>query len=799
MNRLFIAILISCSSVSFAQAQHDVTLSDWMPLTLEPDTTIVYLEDLFVSAGQVEQVQGPAWLQTKLNKSEKTFLIITTGRNIPPISIIDIKAAGTVYNLVVYKSKKEQVAITFNPQGKSYQSVAIAGDMNGWNPALTPLTLKNGIWETTMLMNPGRYQYLIATDSTWMPDPNNPLSVASNMGGTNSLMVIGEKDRSQLPFFYLKETVDHKIAIGSDQRSNNDPVFVIWNNRLIPHDDGETIRTVLPAEAEAVPYSFLRVFGYNTAGGGNDLLIPLEFGKVVTNPAAIDRHDFHTSIMYFLLVDRFHNGDKNNDRPVNDARLDPRANYQGGDLAGIMEKLEDGYFTNLGFNTLWLSPVMQNPWQAYQEYPEPHRWFAGYHGYWPISLSQVDQRFGNNELFKALVDSLHQKDMNIVFDYIANHVHAEHPLWEQHPEWFTNLELPDGRKNLRLWDEQRLSTWFEPYMPSLDHSQPVVANASADSALYWIKEFGIDGFRHDATKHIETEFWRLLTRKIRMEVSNKTGNPIYQIGETFGSRELIGSYLGSGLLDAQFDFNMYFDARNMLASDAGSFIDLSASLHNTFDYYGYHHLMGNITGNHDLARFISYAGNGLRFDENDKEAGWQREIKVEDATGYKKLELLHVFNMTIPGIPIVYYGDEMGMPGAGDPDNRRMMQFSNLSPEEQHVKVTVRQLAQMRAQNMALLYGDFKELMVTETVWVYSRIYMNNKVVVCMNKGNTPAIIDIELPPALAGIQSGGQGQQQGSQNQQGQGNQGGSSTQSGAARLSLTIPAYGYEILVAQ
>jgi glycosidase len=172
---------------------------------------------------------------------------------------------------------------------------------------------------------------------------------------------------------------------------------------------------------------------------------------------------------------------------------------------------------------------------------------------------------------------------------------------------------------------------------------------------------------------------------------------------------------------------------------------------------------------------------------------------VEDATGYKKLELLHVFNMTIPGIPIVYYGDEIGMPGAGDPDNRRMMTFGNLSPEEQHVKVTVRQLAQMRAQNMALLYGDFKELLVTETVWVYSRVYMNNKVIVCMNKGNTPAIIDLELPPSLAGIQSNSQGQQQGSQSQQGQGNQGGSSTQSGAARLSLTIPAYGYEILVTQ
>ena len=76
--------------------------------------------------------------------------------------------------------------------------------------------------------------------------------------------------------------------------------------------------------------------------------------------------------------------------------------------------------------------------------------------------------------------------------------------------------------------------------------------------------------------------------------------------------------------------------------------------------------------------------------------------------------------MTIPGIPIVYYGDEIGMPGAGDPDNRRMMRFEGLTQPEQHVKLTVRQLAKMRASHMALLYGDFHELYVDDQVWVYA-------------------------------------------------------------------------------
>ena len=278
-------------------------------------------------------------------------------------------------------------------------------------------------------------------------------------------------------------------------------------------------------------------------------------------------------------------------------------------------------------------------------------------------------------------------------------------------------------------------------MPSLDHAQPVVAEASADSALWWLNTYGVDGFRHDATKHIEIEFWRLLTRKIKTEY----GMPVYQIGETFGNRELIGSYVGSGLLDAQFDFNTYFDARNILAMDESSFIDLSSSLHNTFDYYGYHHLMGNITGNHDLARFISFAGKGLKWNEDDKEAGWERDIKVEDPTGYKKLSMLHAFIMTIPGIPIVYYGDEIGMPGAGDPDNRRMMDFDHMGPNEITVRNTLKKLAHVRRENMALLYGDFQELSVTEDTWVYSRHYLNNHVVVVMNKGNAQANMAIPL------------------------------------------------------
>ncbi|MFN3939383.1 MAG: alpha-amylase family glycosyl hydrolase, partial [Chitinophagales bacterium] len=342
--------------------------------------------------------------------------------------------------------------------------------------------------------------------------------------------------------------------------------------------------------------------------------------------------------------------------------------------------------------------------------------------------------FGSNALLKQTVNDAHAKDISIYLDYVANHIHSEHPLWKQHPEWFSALILPDGRQNLRLWDEHRLTTWFEPFMPSFDHAKPEVAEAVADSAMFWIKEFDLDGFRHDATKHIEVEFWRLLTRKIKTEIEIPQQRAIYQIGESFGSRELIGSYVGSGMLNAQFDFNIYFDARSVFSIDEMPFDRMHASLQETFDYYGYHHVMGNISGNHDLPRFISYAGKGLRLDEDEKEAGWQRDIQVADTIGYHKLKMLHAFNATIPGVPITYYGDEIGMPGAGDPDNRRMMYFDNITAQEEDVKNTVKKLNALRSSNMALLYGDFKTTMVSQSVWIYERSYFDNKAEVLFNK-----------------------------------------------------------------
>lgn len=306
--------------------------------------------------------------------------------------------------------------------------------------------------------------------------------------------------------------------------------------------------------------------------------------------------------------------------------------------------------------------------------------------------------------------------------------------------------------NTEKWDEQRLTTWFDTFLPTLDLENPEVTEVMTDSALYWMTHYDIDGFRHDATKHIPEIFWRKLTRKVKENVSIPKNKRFYQVGETYGTPKLIGSYVSSGMLDAQFDFNVYDDAINVLSKDKESFERLTSSLKSSLDQYGYHNVMGYISGNQDRPRFISVAGGDVKFEEDTKLAGWTRDIGVKNVVGYNKLQMLLAFNMTIPGIPTIYYGDEFGMPGANDPDNRRMMKFNDLSEKETETLDITKKLVKIRRDNIQFLFGDFDLLYVDSKVMIYSRSYFDKTGIVFFNKSSKPGPVHIKLDDRLKNL-----------------------------------------------
>ena len=487
--------------------------------------------------------------------------------------------------------------------------------------------------------------------------------------------------------------------------------------------------------------AWLRVFAEDDEYLYNDMLLPLQDGKIVTDASQLNRHDPQAQVLYSLMIDRFYNGNTANDWKLNSPEVLDIVDYQGGDLAGITKKIEDGYFEDLGVNTLWISPITQNPWDAWGLYPfkngnkydpsKKYTKFSGYHGYWPIYATQLDTRFGTPEELRTLLATAHAHNINVVLDYVANHMHINSPTLQQHPDWHTDSILPDGRRNFELWDEARLTTWFDKHIPTLDLERPEVCEQMTDSALYWLANYDLDGFRHDACKHIPEGYWRMLGQKI---AKRWPGRPIWMIGETYGSPELIGSYVKPGMLNAQFDFNVYFTAREALCGVTGMDAVLNNEL-TSLKTYGAHHTMGNISGNHDQIRFASIAGGAIDIHAYGKEEGWTQDIGIGDADkAYKRALLLEVLNMTLPGVPCIYQGDEYAEVGGNDPDNRHMMRFDNLNDKEKAMRAKVAELVHLRRNSLPLLYGDFIPLIDRPHEIIYQRVYLGKRVTVTINR-----------------------------------------------------------------
>ena len=545
-----------------------------------------------------------------------------------------------------------------------------------------------------------------------------------------------------------KSFTDSTITIGVLNEYEHLQFRVLWQDiratEFVSYGqyDPEATITIEKAWRESKGRSFIRVFALGDGKNLNDLLIPLENGKVLADAAQLTRHDDQAQVLYSLMIDRFHNGNKKNDWKMNSPEVLDIVDYQGGDIAGITQKIKDGFFNDLGITTIWISPITQNPWDAWglNKFPNGNKYdntkaytkFSGYHGYWPIYATEVEKRFTTEEELHEMLAVAHAHGLNVILDYVANHMHINSPTLQAHPDWHTDSILPDGRRNFELWDEARLTTWFDVHIPTLDLERPEVCAPMTDSALVWLEKFDFDGFRHDACKHIPLNYWRELGAKMKQRYPNRH---IWMIGETYGDTKLIGSYVKSGLLNSQFDFNIYHTAIDVFGKPNQSLKSINKTILESLAAYGSHHTMGNISGNHDKCRFISLAGGAVSWNESDKAAGWERHIGVtadgdaaREEAAYKAAMLLEVINLTIPGVPCIYQGDEYAEAGGNDPDNRHMMKFNGLSERQQQFRDEVQKLVQMRRNSLPLIYGEYIPVTVTDKLLVFDRTYMGQTV-----------------------------------------------------------------------
>jgi glycosidase len=490
-------------------------------------------------------------------------------------------------------------------------------------------------------------------------------------------------------------------------------------------------------------------------GGKNSLLAGATCDVWTCVPETLGTFDWRDAVLYFVFVDRFLDGDpSNNGAPP--AGVEQPAAYRGGDWAGVTKKINENYFNDLGVNTLWLSVPVDNTENAGLG-SDGHK-YSAYHGYWPTNLDKPEGHFGTMAELKALVDAAHAKKLKVILDYAMNHVHIDSPVYAQHKDWFWPLN--DGQVNNCTcgggcsWDgDQGKRCWFTDYLPDFNFKTADARNFSVGNAVGWIKDTGIDGFRLDAVKHIEDAWLTDLRAKVKAEIEPVTGEHFYMVGETFtGDQGLIKYYVNPAMLDGQFDFPLRSKLlRSILlrAGDQNSTMSaLDGFLAQNENVYG-SGVMSTFIGNHDVPRPIHFAedsplwgtGDGVEW-TNGKDRAWSNQPGLPGGTSaFERVANAYTVLYTQKGIPLVYYGDEVAMPGAGDPDNRRMMQWSGYSAGQSLVKDHLTKLAKIRADHVALRRGARSSLSSSNDTMAYKMTSGGDTVYVAINRSDASQMV----------------------------------------------------------
>lgn len=471
--------------------------------------------------------------------------------------------------------------------------------------------------------------------------------------------------------------------------------------------------------------------------GGFNSVLRVDCDQCPARPAI----DWRDAIMYFVMIDRFADGDPSNNAPI--PNVEYPGQYQGGDFVGLAKKIEEGYFNELGINTLWITSPFDNADNA-NPGSDGHS-YSGYHGYWPANLDAAESRLGTEAELQAMIDAAHAKGIQVLVDYVMNHVHVQSPIYAQHPEWFWPNDNGFGGNCVCGggcdWNNDRLRCWFDPFLPDFDFRNPDARRWSVDNAVAWAKRLGIDGFRLDAVKHIETSW--LTDVRARLDAEVAFDQKFYMVGETFdGDRGIIKAYVDpKTMLDGQFDFPLRAQVLSTILRRDGEMSHLVGFLDSNDGFYGEGAVMSTFLGNHDVPRTIHFALDTPMFDSWDsgKWAAWSNQPGLPTSKKpFERLVVGYTLLFTIPGIPMLYYGDEVGMPGAGDPDNRRFMQWSDYTEHQVWLRDQLAALAKLRAKHPATRRGTRQTLGVTRDVYVYKMSGAGDTVFVALNRGDDP-------------------------------------------------------------
>ncbi|WP_405941538.1 pullulanase-type alpha-1,6-glucosidase [Streptomyces sp. NBC_00207] len=535
---------------------------------------------------------------------------------------------------------------------------------------------------------------------------------------------------------------------------------------------------------------------------------PPSDAKLAAEPA---RHDLTRDQFYFVLPDRFANGDPRNDRGgLTGSRLetglDPKDKgfYQGGDLKGLTDRLD--YIKGLGTTAIWMAPIFKN--QPVQGKGDDVS--AGYHGYWITDFTQVDPHFGTNADLERLIDTAHGKGMKVFFDVITNHTadvvdyreasysylsKGAFPYLTKDGVPFDDKDyaagkgkfpkvdgesfprtpfVPDAKKNLKV------PAWLND--PTMYHNRgdSTFAGESSDQGDFfglddlwterpevvdgmekiyekWVRDFGIDGFRIDTVKHVNTEFWTQWATALDQYAAKRGRDDFFMFGEVYSADTAVTSpYVTRGRLDATLDFPLQ-DAIRAYASQGAGAGRLASVLGDDYRYTSdkanaYEQV--TFLGNHDMGRFGTFL-------KQDRPGAGEQEL-------LDRYRLANELMFLSRGNPVIYSGDEQGFTGAGgDKDSRQPLFASQVAdyldddqlgtvrthasdaydPEHPLYK-QISALAKLTKAHPALRDGIQSERLADGSVYAFARTDARSRTeyLVAANNGAESRTVEIDAP-----------------------------------------------------